>query len=91
MFAAVLAGVLELTAVVYAQAPSATLQGTAIDESAAVVPGVRVTVVNLETGLQRSRTCDENGTFVVSLLPPGRYQVTAEHDGFVPTTVRISS
>jgi hypothetical protein len=88
LFAAVLAGVLDLTGVAYAQAPAATVQGTAIDESAAVIPGVRVTVVNLDTGLQRSRTCDENGTFVVSLLPPGRYQVTAEHDGFVPTTVR---
>lgn len=87
LFAAVLAGMLELTAAVYAQAPSATVQGTAIDESAAIVPGARVTVVNLETGLQRSRTCDANGTFVVSLLPPGRYQVTAEHDGFIPTRV----
>ena len=88
LFAAVLACVLGLTAGVHAQAPSATVQGTVVDESAAVVPGVRVTVLNLDTGLQRSHTCGESGTFVVSLLPPGRYQITAQHDGFVTTTVQ---
>jgi hypothetical protein len=55
LFAAILAAVLELTPAVYAQAPSATVQGTAIDESAAIVPGVRVTVVNLATGETRTR------------------------------------
>ena len=88
LFAAVLAGMLELAALVHAQAPSATVQGTVVDESAAVVPGVRVTVLNVDTGVQRTLTSGENGAFVVSLLPPGRYQIAAEHRGFVPTTMQ---
>ncbi len=85
--ATILAGVLFLSAIVRAQAASATLQGTVIDQSAAVVPDVRVTVVNLGTGLQRSTGSGGEGTFVVSLLPPGRYRLTAQHDGFVTTEI----
>jgi hypothetical protein len=88
LFAAVLAGLLELTAAAYAQAPSATVQGAAVDESAAVVPGVRVTLVNLDTRAQRSATCGQDGAFVMSLLPPGRYEITAEHDAFATTTIQ---
>lgn len=86
-FAAVLAGVLGLSATVRTQAPSATLQGTVVDESAAVVPDVRITVVNLDTGLLRSSMAGAQGTFVVSLLPPGRYRLTARHDGFATTEI----
>jgi hypothetical protein len=69
-FAAVLACLLASTTLVRAQAASATLSGTVVDESAAVVPDVRVTIVNLETGLQRSTASEARGTFAVSLLPP---------------------
>ena len=79
--------VLGLPATIRAQAPSASLQGTVIDESAAVVPDVRITVLNLETGLQRVRTGGAQGTFVVSLLPPGRYRLTAQRNGFTTTEI----
>src|SRR5262245_23064424 len=85
--AAVLGGVLILSATAGAQAASATLSGSVVDESAAVVPDVRLTVVNLATGLQRSTVAGSHGTFVVSLLPPGRYRLTAQRDGFVTTEI----
>jgi hypothetical protein len=87
-FVAVLAGLLGLSTIVHAQAASATLQGTVVDESAAVVPDVRITVVNLSTGLQRSASAGARGAFVVSLLPPGRYRVTAQRDGFVTAEIQ---
>src|SRR6185295_15683746 len=82
-FVAVLGGVLGYSLIVCAQTASATLRGTVVDESAAVVPETRVSLVNLETGLRRSTAAGSRGTFVVALLPPGRYRVRAQHDGFV--------
>ena len=87
-FAAILTCLLPLSIIARAQAASATLSGTVVDESESVVPDVRVTVVNLGTGLQRSTTCGVQGTFVASLLSPGRYRLTAERTGFV--TAQIS-
>ena len=57
----------------------------------AVIPDVRVTVVNADTGLQRSTVGGALGAFAITLRPPARYRLTAEHDGFVPTdtTIRI--
>ena len=86
-FAAVLACLMASSTLVRAQAASASLSGTVVDESAAVVPDVRVTVVNLETGLQRSTASEARGTFAVSLLPPGRYHLIAQRDGFVATEI----
>ena len=72
LLAAVLAGVLELTAAVHAQAPSATVQGTAIDESAAIVPGVRVTV---------------EGMTAASSTNPGQFSVNGQRQNANNLTV----
>jgi hypothetical protein len=53
-----------------------------LDESGAVVPGVAITVSNVETGLVRHASSGPDGYFVVSLLPPGHYDVTGTRDGF---------
>jgi len=71
----------------FAQSASATLSGTVEDTNGAVIPGVTITVTNNATGAQRQTTTNKEGYFVVSLLPPSRYQITAQNQGF--TTVRI--
>src|SRR5260370_2943877 len=69
-----------------AQSASATLSGTVEDTNGAVIPGVTITVTNNATGAQRQTTTNGEGYFVVPLLPPSRYQITAQNQGF--TTVR---
>src|ERR1700730_13119808 len=71
-----------------AQSESASLRISVIDERAAVIPGVNVTLLNLDTALQRHATTDDQGSCVVPLLPPGSYNVTAQRDGFAPVEVR---
>jgi hypothetical protein len=66
----------------YAQGASATLGGTVTDQAGAVIPGVNIAVINIAQGFQRSTKTNEEGTFVVPLLPPGNYVVKAEHEGF---------
>jgi carboxypeptidase family protein/TonB-dependent receptor-like protein len=84
---AALVGVLALSTLVHAQATTATLGGTVVDESDAIVPETYITVVNLATGLRRTTTAGAQGTFVVPLLPPGRYRLTAQRGGFAPTEI----
>ncbi len=73
---------------VEAQSPSATLAGTVIDESGAVVPAVEITVLNLSIAVQRHATTDGEGAYVIPLLPPGRYNLTAQREGFATLEVR---
>jgi hypothetical protein len=71
-----------------AQSPAATLGGTVLDENGAVVPGVEITVLNLSTAVQRHAVTGGEGAFVVPLLPPGRYTLTAQREGFATFEVR---
>ena len=74
-----------LTAV--AQSTSATLSGTVEDQNGAVVPGVEITVLNVETSAKRQATTNESGSFTIPLLPPGHYTITARRQGFAPVEV----
>src|SRR5262249_15658631 len=67
-------------------APTATLSGTAKDQSGAVLPGVQITVANPATSFNRSVVTGERGDYVLPLLPVGRYDVTAELPGFKTET-----
>ena len=88
LFAAVLAFALGLTPGVHAQAPSATVQGTVADESAAVVPGVQVTVLNVDTGVQRTRTSGEKGNVRRAAAAPWPLPGRRRPSGFAPTTMQ---
>ena len=65
-----------------AQQQLGAIQGTIVDQSKAVMPGVTVTVTNLDTGLVRTTISNETGVYRVTSLDPGRYKVTAELQGF---------
>ncbi len=66
-----------------ASASSAELKGTMTDPNGAVVPGVTVTVTNVEKALTKTVTTDGKGEYRVPLLPPGVYEIRAEAEGFV--------
>jgi len=66
---------------VWAQA-TAQISGTVRDESAAVLPGVEVTVTQTETGISRSAVTNETGTYVLPNLPLGPYRLGAVLPGF---------
>ena len=72
----------------FAQSPAATLSGTVVDDAGASIPGVKLTLLNLSTALQRHDITDEEGAFFVPLLPPGRYNITAQRDGFTTLVMK---
>lgn len=65
-----------------AQAITADIVGTVTDSGGAIIPGALVTIVNLETQLQRSMKTTSTGDYVFTLLPPGTYTVRIEQTGF---------
>ncbi len=58
------------------------ISGTVTDASKAVLPGATVTIVNVQTQISRTATTDERGAYIITNLPPGTYNVTAELQGF---------
>ncbi|HSC25810.1 MAG TPA: carboxypeptidase-like regulatory domain-containing protein, partial [Vicinamibacterales bacterium] len=65
-----------------AQQQLGAIQGTVLDQSRAVLPGVTVTVTNLDTGVVRTTTTNETGVYRVLSLDPGRYRIQADLQGF---------
>jgi hypothetical protein len=67
-----------------AQSVTGSIQGTIVDQSGAVLPGVTVNVTNSATGVARTVVSDATGTFRAELLPVGPYDLSAELPGFSP-------
>ena len=65
-----------------AQLPTATIFGVVKDASGAVVPETTVTARNVETGQVRTAASSANGSYRLSALPVGNYEVRVEHSGF---------
>lgn len=62
------------------------ISGAVRDSSGGLLPGVTITVINLNTQLTRTEITDDRGAYVVTNLPIGTYSVTAELQGFRKAT-----
>ena len=71
-----------LSAISWAQVPTGTISGTAVDPSGAVIPNVKVTIKNKATGSERQVLSASDGTFSAPALPAGNYELTAQGTGF---------
>jgi hypothetical protein len=67
---------------VYGQLNTATLTGTTKDLTSAVLPGVTVTLTQVETGRVRTTITGDEGRYQATSLAVGTYQVAAELVGF---------
>ncbi|BCS32203.1 hypothetical protein TBR22_A14130 [Luteitalea sp. TBR-22] len=64
------------------QAVTGTILGTVTDNSGGVMPGVTVTVTQVETGRTRTYVTDANGEYTAPSVPTGTYKVNVELQGF---------
>ena len=71
-----------VTAFAQSQATSAQLNGTVEDPNGAGVPGAKVTLSSPDTGFTREFTTGDSGSYSITLIPPGHYQLTVEKAGF---------
>lgn len=58
------------------------IQGVVLDESGAVIPGAKIVITNLDTGLRREIDTNDTGFYAAPLLPVGRYRMEAGKAGF---------
>ena len=70
----------------WAQEQRAAIGGIVRDAQGGAVPGVAV-VATGATGLTLETVTEVSGTYRFATLPPGRYEVTARLDGFLPARV----
>jgi len=73
--------VLALSSTAFGQA-TAQISGTVQDPTGALIPGVEVTVTQTETGANRLAVTNETGSYVLTSLPLGPYQLEAVLPGF---------
>lgn len=66
----------------WATAQTAGVTGTVADGTGASVAGAEVRIINVDTGLARSTTSNEQGQYSVPLLPPGPYRAVVVKEGF---------
>jgi len=65
-----------------AQRQTASIAGSVTDASGAPVPGAKVSVKNLATGIARDTVSNDSGYYTVTALGAGRYQVAVTKEGF---------
>lgn len=66
----------------FAQFDAATVLGSVRDATGAVMPGVTVTLKNIDTGIAASAQTDGDGNYQFNNVKIGNYRVSAEKAGF---------
>jgi hypothetical protein len=61
---------------------TATVTGRVQDPTSAIVLGAKVTIANSDTNISNSTETGSTGDYVLTLLPPGKYELTVSHPGF---------
>lgn len=65
-----------------AQLETGSVAGTVVDGTGATLPGVRITLTNLGTSQVRTALTSASGLYQVAGLPPAKYVLKAELQGF---------
>ncbi len=64
----------------------ANLSGVVTDQAGVALPGVAVTIRNVDAGETRTVETDGGGRYQTSGLPPGRFEIRAAKQGFADET-----
>ncbi len=70
------------------QVSTATLTGTVVDPQKSAVAGATVTAKEVATGLERTTQTSSDGSYTLTNLPAGTYDVTVEAKGFARSVVK---
>src|SRR5687767_104743 len=65
-----------------AQTNTGQISGTVRDSQGGVLPGVTITVTNVDTNISWTEVTGSQGTYTVTNLPVGTYKVTTQMEGF---------
>lgn len=71
-----------MNAMAFAQTTQAMLEGTVTDEEGVALPGAEVSVKNLDTGYALSSITRDDGSYTLSGIQPGVYEIRVTLSGF---------
>src|SRR5271157_5352180 len=66
------------------------VNGTVVDPSGAAVPGAKVTITHIDTGVTTNVTTNSSGFYNSGSIAPGRYSVKAEAKGFETSEEQVN-
>ncbi len=69
------------------QVITSRVDGTVRDQTGAIIPGVSVTLTNVETNAARETVTNESGLYVIPQVSQGSYRVEAKLSGFKTAVV----
>jgi hypothetical protein len=61
---------------------SAEIRGTVTDATGSVIPGVSVTILNVDIGVSKQLTTNDSGLYEAVSILSGRYRITFTKEGF---------
>ena len=73
----------------FAQTETGQIIGRVTDEKGAIIPNAAVTVKSVNSGAERTATSGDDGTYIVTNLQPGVYEVTTKGGNFAPSIQRV--
>ncbi len=76
-----------LTIAAFGQSSSSAINGVVTDPVQAVVPGVKVTLRNVDTNVVRTTVSNSGGDYFFSSVPPARYTLTFSAPSFQTETI----
>jgi len=79
--------VFAFTATALAQAPTGSITGTVLDPTGLPIAGADVVIVNQNTNTPHRTKTSDQGSFLVTTLPPGQYRVEIGSEGFKKSVV----
>ena len=89
---AALAVSLLLPSILRGQATISTgnINGTVLDPSGAAIPGAKITVTHIDTGVTTNLTTNSSGLYNSGSIVPGEYSVKAEAKGFETSEEQVN-
>src|SRR6266498_1938348 len=82
LFLSTLALVISLCGGAFAQETTARIIGQVTDPAGAIINNAKVTLTNTGTREERKATTDDNGSYSLTLIPPGVYVLSVKVTGF---------
>src|SRR5215470_11053313 len=79
---------------VWAQSDLSTVRGVATDQTGAVAPNIKITLLDIERNTSRTTLTTSEGDYEIPFLVPGLYKLTASGPGFtdfVADQIRLTS
>ena len=73
----------------FAQGATGQIVGKVTDPNGAVVVGATVTAKSVDTGRETTATSDEDGSYTITALTPGLYDVTVQGGNFKASNQRV--